>query len=120
MPERRLRSIRAQLLVGVLAAVAVTWIATAVTTYLDTRHELDELLDAHLAQTAALLIARTGNEVDEVELEHSPQLHPYERRVAFQFWEGGTRLRLHSANAPNDRPLSRLLCLSWRRQRVCD
>jgi len=107
VPERRPRSIRAQLLVGVLAAVAMTWIATAITSYVDARHELDELLDAHLAQTATLLIARTGREPDEIELEHSPQLHRYERRVAFQFWEQGTRLRLHSANAPNDRPLSR-------------
>ncbi|MFO1413655.1 MAG: ATP-binding protein [Burkholderiales bacterium] len=109
MAETRPRSIRAQLLFGVLAAVAATWIVTAVTSYLDARHELDELLDAHLAQTAALLIARTGGESDEVEVEHSPQLHPYERRVAFQFWEGGRTLRLHSANAPNDRPLSATL-----------
>jgi hypothetical protein len=29
-------------------------IATAVVSYLDARHELDELLDAHLAQTASL------------------------------------------------------------------
>lgn len=102
----RRRSIRHVLLVGVLAAVAVTWLATAVVSYVDARHELDELLDAHLAQTASLLIAQAGRESGEIEVEHSPQLHPYERRVAFQFWEDGRTLRLHSANAPNAARLS--------------
>jgi two-component system, OmpR family, sensor histidine kinase QseC len=100
------RSIRRVLLLGVLAAVAATWLATAVVSYLDARHELDELLDAHLAQTASLLIAQAGRESGEVEVEHTPQLHPYERRVAFQFWEDGKVLRLHSANAPNTVRLS--------------
>lgn len=100
------RSIRGTLLAGTLAAVAAIWLATAVVSYLDTRHELDELLDAHLAQNASLLIAQAGRESGEIELEHSPQLHRYERRVAFQFWEDGQRLRLHSANAPNDARLS--------------
>jgi two-component system sensor histidine kinase QseC len=107
MAEARGRSIRRALLVGVLAAVATTWLATAVVSYLDARHELDELLDAHLAQTAALLIAQTGHEPGEVEVEHSARLHRYERRVAFQFWEDGKLLRLHSANAPNDARLSK-------------
>ncbi|MFO1315669.1 MAG: ATP-binding protein [Burkholderiales bacterium] len=101
-PGRR-GSMRRTLLVAVLAAVAVTWLATAVVSYLDARHELDELLDAHLAQSASLLVAQAGRESEAIELEHSPQLHPYGRRVVFQFWENGTVLRLHSANAPNTR-----------------
>lgn len=103
---RARRSIRYALLVVVLAAVTATWLATAVVSYLDARHELDELLDAHLAQSASLLIAQAGRESDEIETEHSPQLHPYERRVAFQLWEDGDALRLHSANAPNNARLS--------------
>ncbi len=91
-----------------LAAVAVTWIATAIVSYVDARHELDELLDAHLAQSASLLVAQAGREADEIDVEHSPQLHRYGRRVAFQFWENGTVLRLHSANAPNARLSSKL------------
>ena len=96
-------SIRRTLLVVVLAAVAATWLATAIVSYFDARHELDELLDAHLAQSASLLVAQAGHESGEIELEHSPQLHPYGRRVVFQFWENGVVLRLHSANAPNVR-----------------
>jgi len=97
------RSIRRQLLVALLGAVALTWIATALFSYVDARHEIDELLDAHLAQSASLLVAQAGHESEAIEVEHSQELHRYGRRVAFQFWEGGTVLRLHSANAPGTR-----------------
>ncbi len=96
------RSIRRQLLWVLLTSVAATWVATAVVSYVDTRHEIDELLDAHLAQSASLLVAQAGHDWDEI-VEHAPQLHRYGRGVAFQFWEKGSVLRLHSANAPNSR-----------------
>src|SRR5512136_2864600 len=96
-------SIRRQLLVLLLGSVALAWIATTIVSYFDARHELGELLDAHLVQSASLLVAQLGHESDEIDIEHSPHLHPYAHRVAFQFWEDGTKLRLHSANAPNSR-----------------
>jgi two-component system sensor histidine kinase QseC len=89
-------------LFALLGVVAAIWIATAAISYFDSRHELDELLDAHLAQSASLLIAHAGEEFDEAD-EHAPELHRYARRVAFQFWEHGEVLRLHSANAPATR-----------------
>ena len=36
---------------------------------------------------------RHRDDVDELELEHAPQLHRYARRVAFQVWERGRMLR---------------------------
>jgi two-component system sensor histidine kinase QseC len=93
---------RRELLLILLGSVAVVWIATAIVSYVDARHELDELLDAHLAQSGSLLIAQAGHDLEEIE-EHAPSLHRYARRVAFQFWEGGTLLRLHSSNAPAGR-----------------
>lgn len=101
-PVGRRRSIRRQLLVVVLGVVGIIWLATAIVSYVDARHEIDELLDAHLAQSASLLIAQAGHEFEEL-AEHSPDVSRYARRVAFQFWEGGTLLRLHSAGAPNVR-----------------
>jgi len=98
----RAPSLRRRLLLTLLGVVAAIWIAAAIASYFDARHELDELLDAHLAQAASLLIAQAGDELDEID-EHAPQLHRYERRVAFQFWERGEALRLHSANAPTVR-----------------
>jgi len=102
MTEPRVRySIRRRLLVTLLAATLLAWGAALVLSYRDTRHELDELLDAHLAQSASLLIAQIGHEVDDLDTEHAPMLHRYSRQVAFQVWEQGTRLVLHSASAPN-------------------
>ena len=92
-------SLRRHLLVLLLASVAAIWTAMGIASYVEARHEVDELLDAHLAQAASLLIAQAGHDQDEFE-EHAPDVHRYARRVAFQLWEGGARLRLHSSNAP--------------------
>ncbi|MBS1106915.1 MAG: integral rane sensor signal transduction histidine kinase [Deltaproteobacteria bacterium] len=103
-------SLRARLLAGVLCAVSIAWVGVSVTGYLRSRHEMEDLFDAHLAQSAALLIAQIsesgeeGEEDDdegrELELEHAPELHRYARNVAFQVWERGRKLRAHSRNAP--------------------
>lgn len=99
MAERKL-SLRARLVLLALAAVAAVWLATAWLTYRDAREEFDELLDAHLAQAASLLVAQVGHELDELELEHAGDGH-HARKVAFQIWEDG-ELRLHSPSAPNE------------------
>ncbi|HZX28431.1 MAG TPA: ATP-binding protein, partial [Telluria sp.] len=44
--------------------------------------------------------AQSSHELEEIDTDHAPQLHKYSRHVAFQIWENGQRLRLHSANAP--------------------
>ena len=93
---------RRQLLVLLLASVAVIWIGVGIASYIDARHEIDELLDAHLAQASSLLIAQAGHDLEEID-EHVSSDRRLMRRVAFQFWEDGTRLRLHSANAPPTR-----------------
>jgi len=94
-------SLKQRLLALVLAAIALIWIGTAVFTYHDARKEFDELLDAHLAQAAALLVVQTSHELDEIETEHTAMPHKYSPRIAFQVWEGGKILRIHSANAPS-------------------
>jgi two-component system sensor histidine kinase QseC len=93
-------SLKQRLLALALATVVAVWIGSAAFTYFDAREEFDEVLDAHLAQVAALLAAQASHELDEIDTEHTPQLHKYARRVAFQIWEKGDQLRLHSANAP--------------------
>lgn len=104
MAERRTgHSIKRRLLVALLLTTVLAWGATLLLSYRDTHHELDELLDAYLAQSATLLMVQAGHEVEEVDTEHAPQLHRYGRKVVFQIWEEGRRLRLHSASAPNER-----------------
>lgn len=93
-------SVRRRLLFTLLGGVMLVWLAAAAVTAWETREEMQELLDAHLAQSASLLAAQIGNEIDEVELEHVRPLHKYARNVAFQIWEDGETLLLHSPDAP--------------------
>ena len=98
-------SIRRRLLFSLLGATVLLWLVALVSTYFDTRHELDELLDAHLAQSASLLLAQVGHDAEDIEIDQAPQLHRYSRHVAFQVWYRGRELVLHSTGAPNT-PLS--------------
>jgi two-component system sensor histidine kinase QseC len=101
--QGRLFSLKRRLLLALLSAIALAWLAAAAYTYFDARHEINELLDAHLAQSASMIVAQVGRELEEIDLEHVPQLHKRSHHVAFQIWERGRTLRLHSANAPQGR-----------------
>jgi len=84
--------------------VTLVWLSAAAFTWFDTSDELDELLDGHLAQSAALLVAQQGRNLperhsdDDTPLEDAPSLHKYAPRVAFQVFHEGA-LVLRSANA---------------------
>jgi two-component system, OmpR family, sensor histidine kinase QseC len=98
---RRARSLQARLLVPVLGLVAAVWLIIAAATWFDVRHEIDELLDGHLAQAAALVVVNqtSEDEGDEVRTVEAPVLHRYARKAAFQVFRDG-RLERRSANAP--------------------
>lgn len=99
----RARSIQLRVLLLVFAAAGLLWATVAAVVWQDTRHELDELLDAHLAQAAALLVAQQLPEFEEEHGVDAPVLHRYAPRVAFQVFHEG-RLVLRSVNAP-DHPI---------------
>jgi len=96
--SRRLKSLQSRLLVPLLALLTAVWLATVLLTWFDVQHELDELLDGHLAQAAALLVMQQAGEPDHDGVEDSPSLHKYAPRVMFQVFHEG-RLVLRSANA---------------------
>ncbi|MBE0550672.1 MAG: sensor histidine kinase N-terminal domain-containing protein, partial [Rubrivivax sp.] len=97
---RPAHSLQGHLLAWVLGVVASVWVATAVLTWVDVSDELDELLDGHLAQAAALLVVQQAGEVeDDDRTLDAPTLHKYAPQVAFQVFHDG-RLALRSANAP--------------------
>lgn len=108
--ERRLKpaSLRAHLLVMLLGATGLVWLAAAWWSYGDARHEAEELLDAQLAQSARLLMAQTRHELEEEGAEHLTALdfmddrefHPYEQRLQFRILDTGGRHLLSSANPP--------------------
>ncbi|RZI44531.1 two-component sensor histidine kinase [Herbaspirillum sp. HC18] len=94
-------SLQGRLILLVLAAVLGVWLAAAAMTWFDARHELDELLDSHLAQAAALLVVQQAREVpDDRHDVDAPTLHRYAPKVAFQVFHEG-QLVLRSANAPD-------------------
>jgi len=92
------RSLQGRLLVLVLGLVTCAWLATAALTWIDVRHELDELLDGHLAQAAALLVVQQAGEIEDDHGLDAPALHRYAPKVAFQVFHEG-RLALRSADA---------------------
>lgn len=92
-------SLQGRLLVLVIGVVVGVWIVTVAMTWFDARHELDELLDSHLAQAAALLVVQQAREIDDEHGLDAPTLHRYAPKVAFQVFHEG-RLALRSANAP--------------------
>lgn len=91
-------SLQGRLLGLVLATATAVWVAAAALTWIDVRHELDELLDGHLAQSAALLVAQQGHPDDDEQVD-APVLHRYAPRVTFQVFHEG-RLAMRSGNAP--------------------
>ncbi len=93
-------SLKQRLLALALTTVVMVWVAAVTVTYFDARKELNDVMDAHLAQAAILLVAQSSHELDEIETEHVTSPHKYSPRIAFQVWEGGKKLRIHSVNAP--------------------
>jgi len=91
-------SLQWRLTLSLLGATGLIWSMVLALTWLETEHELSELLDAHLAQTAAVLASQTGDEHDD-DFTTAPVLHKYQPRVAFQIWHEG-QLIAHSAQAP--------------------
>lgn len=108
-------SIRRRLLVILLGFFVVTWLALAIGSYISTRHEVEELFDAQLAQSARVLLALLQHEIEEDEKEFDfsgptlkyPDKHPYEEKLAFQVWRGN-KLVLRAPNAPDAHLATRL------------
>jgi two-component system sensor histidine kinase QseC len=79
-----------------LSLVTVVWLGAAAATWSDAQHELDELLDGHLAQAASLLVLQADGDDDDI--SDAPVLHKYTPQVAFQVFIGG-QLITRSSNA---------------------
>lgn len=82
--------------------------------YHDSRHEITEVYDAHLAQNARLLQGVMSLPVQEAHRQALYQAfdealgkagrhrvgHPYERKLAFQIWDDQAKLLVHTPSAP--------------------
>ena len=108
-----MNSLRAKLLLLLLAIISAAWMVTAGFIYFDAHHEIDELFDAQLAQSAQVLLAQAGHDLkdareddDGIATEIAGAGHKYERKIAFQIRDEHGRLLLRSASAPAE-PLAR-------------
>ena len=88
-------SMQTRLLLLVLAFATMVWLVAASLTWIGARQEVDELLDSHLAQGAALLLLQAGGDLDDV--AETPVLQKYAPDVAFQVYLGD-ELVTRSAN----------------------
>ena len=93
-------SLQSRLLASLLLVTAAAWLLVLGLTWYETDHELNELLDAHLAQTASFLVVQSGDgHENDSDFTTSPTLHKYQRRVAYQVWHEG-QLVARSEKAP--------------------
>jgi two-component system, OmpR family, sensor histidine kinase QseC len=94
-------SLQQRLISRALTAVFVAWLATAGFVWFEARQEVDELLDAHLAQSAAVLVVLQNiTPEDDEDLLNEPVLSKFADRVAYQVFDDG-RLVMASSNVGN-------------------
>lgn len=110
-------SIRKRLLIFLLSATLLIWTGAAIFSYRDSRHEIEELFDAQLVQSAKALLLLSRHELYEQlayegrtttkKIEHDipehvlGEPHPYEQSLAFQIWLDGDFLAIRSSSAPH-------------------
>jgi two-component system sensor histidine kinase QseC len=96
----RRASIRNRLLWSLLGAVGGLWLLAMSGSYIDAHRELDQLFDAHLAQSAGLLSSQAGHELLELDELEQEELQQYAQQFAVQLWDARGRLLLRMGPAP--------------------
>ncbi len=94
-------SLRNRLVAGTLLIVAVIWAGVSYTAWREALNESDQIFDAHLAQSADIIVGLVGNEPDEI-ASHLPTQR-YQRALVFQVWANGETLLARSSAAPAKR-----------------
>lgn len=112
-------SLRRRLLITLLSAMTGVWFVTVLVDYLDNKNAIKTILDAGLAKSAQLLMARSSHVVSSGLVNKLPNTISidyqtakqkgfsgyFESNLTFQVWLDKNNLILRSSNAP-DKPLS--------------
>jgi two-component system, OmpR family, sensor histidine kinase QseC len=105
-------SLRKRLLFLLLGLGVVVWGTVGTGIWIQARHEVEEVFDANLSQTARLLLTLTQHELkeaaeDSVEIQELRDLaevealgHRYDHKIAFQICDRQDAVLLHSPAAP--------------------
>lgn len=91
-------SLQGRLALLVLSLLIAVWVITAAIVWFDARHEVEEILDSHLAQAATLLLSQQ-NRIENDQPIDAPALHRYAYKTAIQVFRDN-QMVLRSANAP--------------------
>jgi len=114
------RSLRRRLLFLLLSLIALVWAGASYRIWDESQHEVEEVFDANLAETARLLLTLTRHELETVtrnpretaELRDLDEVdligHKYEHKIAFRVFDAQGHTLFHSPNAPSDLRTSRL------------
>ena len=84
-------SLRYRLIIWITLPIFVAMLLSVVISYLFTRHEIEEVYDAQLVNSAKVLHQLTRNEIAEDEnfhlgIESQALQHRYERKLGFRIW----------------------------------
>ncbi|BAO45201.1 ATP-binding protein [Thiolapillus brandeum] len=104
--KRYRRSLRKQVLLWVLGAFLLALLVVLAVSYHRAQHEIEEIFDAELAQTAKLMgklvltnLDSHGKDVVAEQGALKRHLHKYEKNISYQVWLGD-KLVLRSSSAP--------------------
>lgn len=103
MSGTRWFSLRRRLTLWLLGGFTVGWFLLLALSYSGAHHEIDELFDAHLVQSAQALLALRGVEGDDDHDDRErppPMRHHYQAALEFQLWDHHGRLLLRSPGSP--------------------
>jgi two-component system, OmpR family, sensor histidine kinase QseC len=94
----RQKSLQNRLLAMVVTVVCAIWLGAMALTYREASHEIDQILDGHLAQVGALLVFQQVHiEKDEIKnFLEPPSLFKYAPKMAFQIFRKNELIN-HSA-----------------------
>jgi len=109
-----MHSIRSRTMALVLGLLGVSLAVISWLSYRDAQHEIEELFDAQLAQTARMLEGMVSRDMPPAaraslqqtldqtigRRDKSSPGHPYESKLAFQVVDGNAEVILQSASAP--------------------
>lgn len=103
-----MKLLRLRLILLLTIGLGGAWAVAAWLGHMEARHEVDELFDAQLAQSAQAVLKTSSHEIHE-RLEHGddesgsgewPTTHQYEQKLVFQLWSVDGKLLQRSPGAP--------------------
>jgi len=103
-------SLQNRLLIILTSVFLIAWIVMTALTYLNIRHEIEEVFEAQMAQALHVLHDLTQHEIEEMgpavkrfDMLDDIRFHPYEKKLAFQVWRSEDTLLMFAPSSPRTR-----------------